>query len=187
MQVSSNNEDFQGRHSESHLTPRLTSEEPRKLRSAGAPPAYGDEANSALAIPISRLSESSRSDGSFGDHGVFATTTTTHTVSTTTTFFRLPRRKNTKGPLFPLPPKVSTDHSAPSTPRISTGGRPSESPIRRSFAVPGEDTEIKSYLNSMGGQSSPTRRLIATSTMFAAPGSTIMRSDSSASHRSDTR
>ena len=66
-----------------------------------APPAYGEDANTALALPINRLSESS--NGST-DH-VYATTTT-HTVSTTTTFFRLPRRKKNKGPLFPLPVKI---------------------------------------------------------------------------------
>ncbi|KAL8829270.1 MAG: hypothetical protein Q9191_002101 [Dirinaria sp. TL-2023a] len=80
-------------------------EDQERLRSAPAPPAYGDHANSTMALPVTRLSESSRSDGS-GDHGLYATTTTTHTVSTTTTIFRLPRRKKNKGPLFPLPVKI---------------------------------------------------------------------------------
>ena len=69
-----------------------------------APPPYGDEMNSSLAIPITRLSESSRSDESSEGQGIIAQTTTTHTISTTTTFFQLPRRKKDKGPLFPLPP-----------------------------------------------------------------------------------
>lgn len=89
-----------------------------------APPAYGEEANSTLALPVNRLSESS--NGST-DH-VYATTTT-HTVSTTTTFFRLPRRKKNKGPLFPLPVKIPPpDRSFPPSP-----GHPSEtdSPTRR--------------------------------------------------------
>lgn len=86
---------------------RITFDEPERILGLNAPPAYGDNSNSSLALPVSRLSESSRSEGSLGDHGVYATTTTTHTVSTTTTFFRLPRRKNkNKGPLFPLPVKV---------------------------------------------------------------------------------
>lgn len=80
-------------------------EDVERQRGLHAPPAYGDDANSTLALPITRLSESSRSDGS-ADHGVYATTTTTHTVSTTTTFFRLPRRKKNKGPLFPLPVRI---------------------------------------------------------------------------------
>lgn len=69
---------------------------------AHGPPEYGDDANSALALPVNRLSESSRSDASSGIYGT--TTTTTHTVSTTTTFFRLPRRRKGSNPpsLFPI-------------------------------------------------------------------------------------
>lgn len=116
---------------------RITFEEPDRFKGLTAPPAYGDDSNSSLALPISRLSESSRSEGSLGDHGVYATTTTTHTVSTTTTFFRLPRRKKNKGPLFPLPVKVSTPDPSQNnsfTPRASIGARTSESPRRLSPA-----------------------------------------------------
>lgn len=114
---------------------RITFEEPDRFKGQTAPPAYGDDSNSSLALPISRLSESSRSEGSLGDHRVYATTTTTHTVSTTTTFFRLPRRKKNKGPLFPLPVKVSTPESFQNptfTPRASIGTHTSESPRRLS-------------------------------------------------------
>lgn len=110
---------------------RITFEEPDRFKGLTAPPAYGDDSNSSLALPVSRLSESSRSEGSLGDHGVYATTTTTHTVSTTTTFFRLPRRKKNKGPLFPLPIKVSTPDPSQNnsfTPRASVRARTSESP-----------------------------------------------------------
>ncbi|MCJ1395071.1 hypothetical protein MMC18_007952 [Xylographa bjoerkii] len=156
-------------------------------RAVTSPPAYGDESSSALALPISRLSDSSRSDGSSGDHGVFATTTTTHTVSTTTTFFRLPRRKKDRGPLFPLPPRVTTsDLSAASTPRLSTSGRLSESSIRHSFSTATEVPDMPGPSNRQKGQPSPTHTaLAATSLTFAAPGSTFLRSDSLASHRSE--
>ena len=89
-----------------------------------APPAYGDDASTALALPVNRLSESSNGSN---DH-VYATTTT-HTVSTTTTFFRLPRRKKNKGPLFPLPVKIPPpDRSFPPSP----GPRPgTDSPTRQ--------------------------------------------------------
>jgi len=179
-------EDIRGVQSEHHQRPRLTIEDPGRLPTTFAPPAYGDESNSALALPISRLSESSRSDGSLGDHGVFAATTTTHTVSTTTTFFRLPRRKNNKGPLFPLPPKVSSAEpsSATSTPRISTAGRPSESPIRQSFTTLGDSSDMRSFRSRKDEQTSPAR-LVAASQMFAAPGSTVLRSDSTASRHSN--
>lgn len=116
---------------------RITFEEPDKYKGLTAPPAYGDDSNTSLALPVSRLSESSRSEGSLGDHGVYATTTTTHTVSTTTTFFRLPRRKKNKGPLFPLPIKVSTSEPPQNTsftPRASIGARTSQSPRRLSPA-----------------------------------------------------
>ena len=123
---------------------RITFDEPERLRASAAPPAYGDDSNSSLALPFSRLSESSRSEGSSGDHGVYATTTTTHTVSTTTTFFRLPRRKKNKGPLFPLPLKIpphDPSQNSSLTPRASMGARSSssprkESPHRSGYATP---------------------------------------------------
>ena len=66
---------------------RVTFHEPGKPSPAahGDPPAYGDLSSSSLALPTSRLSESSRSDGSTGEAVAYATTTPTHTVSTTTT------------------------------------------------------------------------------------------------------
>ena len=115
---------------------RIASDETEKVKRLNAPPPYGDESNSSLALPVSRLSESSRSDGSLGDQALYASTTTTHTVSTTTTFFRLPRRKKKdKGPLFPLPaktPPLIPTPTATLTPRASTSGRPSESSRRQS-------------------------------------------------------
>lgn len=77
----------------------------RSTASPGAPPAYGDDANSSLALPVSRRSESSRSDGSSSERVAYRTTTTTQTVSTTTTIFRLPRRR-----------KRSSFFSPPATP-----------------------------------------------------------------------
>lgn len=78
-------------------------ERTRPTSSAHLPPAYGEEHSSTLALPATRLSESSRSDASSGDRVYGSTTTTTHTVHTTTTFFKLPRRKR-KQPetLFPI-------------------------------------------------------------------------------------
>lgn len=172
---------------------RITFDEPERQRASVAPPAYGDDANSTLALPVSRLSESSRSDGSLGDHhGVFATTTTTHTVSTTTTFFRLPRRKKNKGPLFPLPVKIPpTDHSQRQvlTPRRSDSRRPSESPQRRSPSQRSPLTAMhRPFFTSNAGSNrssplpSPSR--IPTGVSFAAPGFPSLRRDSTASTRS---
>lgn len=119
---------------------QMAADDSGSMKGLVAPPPYGDETDSSLALPITRLSESSRSDGSLGDHGLYATTTTTHTVSTTTTFFRLPhRKKKDKGPLFPLPVKpaplitqTSQSNVIPRTPVASS--RPSSSPRRRSAA-----------------------------------------------------
>ena len=163
---------------------RVTFDEPRGFRSAGpssAPPPYGDESSSALALPVTRVSESSRSDGSSGDHGVFATTTTTHTVSTTTTFFRLPRRKKDKGPLFPLPPKVK---SAASTPRMSTG-RPSDSPTRQYFSYQPEGSSIHGSPRRSGQHSPGHAALASSSIAFATSGAGPLRSGSRSSSRSE--
>ncbi|CAO1603488.1 hypothetical protein XANCAGTX0491_007075 [Xanthoria calcicola] len=172
---------------------RITFDEPERHRASVAPPAYGDHATSTLALPVSRLSESSRSDGSLGDHhGLFATTTTTHTVSTTTTFFRLPRRKKNKGPLFPLPVKIPPpDHSEGQliTPRRSDSRRPSESPQRRSPSQRSPRTAIhRPFFTSNAGSNrssplpSPSR--IQTGVSFPAPGFPSLRRDSTASTRS---
>lgn len=171
---------------------RITFDESERQRPSIAPPAYGDDANSTLALPISRLSESSRSDGSSGEHGVYATTTTTHTVSTTTTFFHLPRRKKNKGPLFPLPVKIPPSASSPeqtSTSRPSNTRRLSESPKRHStsqrsplIAVP------RPFMasNNDSGRSSPlpSPSRIPPGVSFAAPGYPNLRRDSTASTRS---
>jgi hypothetical protein len=145
----------------------------------GAPPAYGDESTSSLAIPISRLSESSRSDASAGDHSVYAQTTTTHTISTTTTFFRLPRRKKKdKGPLFPLPvripPPVSGRSSLSRTPTETGGPRKSISPSRRPFS------SVRFHNgDNPSPQTSPTQSSLAlTNAPFGAPGPAIIRTGS---------
>ena len=168
---------------------RITFDEPERQRVAGAPPAYGDDANS-LALPNSRVSESSRSDGSYGENGVYATTTTTHTVSTTTTFFRMPRRKKNKGPLFPLPDKVSShDHLArPSfASQASMSGRASESPGRQSPSRTPPMTAIhRPFYVGRGDDGVPPSHsaLAASSTIFAAQGLPAPRSDSTPSARS---
>lgn len=167
------------------------------LASATAePPPYGDESNSSLALPVSRLSDSSRSDGSSGDHGIYAqtTTTTTHTVSTTTTFFKLPRRKKDKGPLFPLPVKIPPPEGQQSglqTPRASTSGRNSESPGRRSPGIAPLTAIHKPHVSEEKSNEhasplpSPTYSMLAlTNAPLGSPGPAIVRQESIASHGS---
>ena len=126
------------------------------------------------------MSESSRSDGSLGDHGVFATTTTTHTVSTTTTFFRLPRRKKEKGSLFPLPPKVN---SANGTPRMSMAT--SESPTRQYFSYNPETSSVHGSPRRSGQHSPWPGAIVSSSLTFAKSGPGLLRSSSRSSSRSD--
>ena len=84
---------------------------------------YRDEASTTLALPVDRLSESSRSDGSLGDRACGSTTLATDVAQTTSSFFRLPRRRKNSSPpsLFPishLPQKGQ--------PKIAVGGAVSE-------------------------------------------------------------
>ncbi|CAK7264104.1 hypothetical protein SEPCBS57363_000901 [Sporothrix epigloea] len=64
---------------------------------------YRDETSTTLALPVNRLSESSRSDGSSGDRA-YGSTLATDVVQTTSSFFRLPRRRKNSSPpsLFPI-------------------------------------------------------------------------------------
>lgn len=173
---------------------RVTFEDPERPVTQGntvpPPPAYGDEASSALALPVNRLSESSRSDGSSADHGVYATTTTTtHTVHTTTTFFRLPRRK-TKGPLFPLPEKVNPAKTPAHTPKLSQGSSnisSSSRPAGQESAVAMAARGVGSHLDGhsalpQSGFPSPST-MSKTSLQFP-PGSPLARHDSNASGQS---
>ena len=171
---------------------RITFDEPDRQRASIPPPAYGDDANSTLALPVSRLSESSRSDGSSGEHGLYATTTTTHTVSTTTTFFRLPRRKKNKGSLFPLPVKIPPPTSPPEqtlTPRRSNTRGLSESPRRHSTSRRSPLAAVPRPFvasNQDSGQSSPmpSPSRIPPGISFATPGYPGIRRESTASTRS---
>ncbi|KAK8003645.1 hypothetical protein PG989_003364 [Apiospora arundinis] len=179
------NEDAPGKQSVTFQEPQ---QRPPSSRTASQtePPAYGDENGSALALPVNRLSESERSEGSASDHGVYGTTTTTTTQTTsTTTFFRLPRRKQ-KQPesLFPLAhlpqkgktpalqPTASSSSLAPrdsigaDPPRPSTGGRsrtatPVVSPSQSTTFLAKQSASPATALFRPGsrnsGQSSPTR------------------------------
>ena len=161
-----------------------------------APPSYGDESNSALALPVSghRFSESSRSDGSNGssDQIYGSTTYTTHTVSTHTTFFRLPRRNKNRNSLFPLPVKIplpreeDPQQDGPPTPRASTSALPSES-----HASNGNSQSVAA-LQRRHTETSPTKQLpLSTnaalakqSLSFAEPGMNLFRNESQRSRAS---
>ncbi|KIW14165.1 hypothetical protein PV08_06946 [Exophiala spinifera] len=147
-----------------------------------APPPYGDETSSSLAIPVTRLSDSSRSDDSSGSHHVYAKTTTTHTISTTTTFFKLKRRKKNKGHLFPLPERFTASDSGRTSASYgredSTSERKSLSPSRKSTTA--VRFEAQSSRQDSAHQS-PTHSAVAfTNAPFGSPGPAIIRQDSAA-------
>ncbi|ETN39571.1 uncharacterized protein HMPREF1541_05797 [Cyphellophora europaea CBS 101466] len=170
-------------------TPDLHNEKASKLEQMHSldgvpgPPAYGDESSSQLAIPIERLSDSSRSDASSGEK-VYARTTTTHVITSTTTFFKLGRRKKNKGPLFPLPEKLqpSTSERASFSTTGFEGGRRSMSPSRKSTSA------VRFEPGTSGGDSgaaSPTNSTVAlTNAPFGSPGPSVLRKESTHSGQS---
>lgn len=180
----------QGLNAEGHnmlaaSTPNLRDKESSRLEQihthdgVAAPPAYGDEAHSQLAIPIERLSDSSRSDASSGEK-VYARTTTTHTVSTTTTFFKLKRKKKDKGSLFPLPEQLRPSSERPSFSGFE-GGRTSMSPSRKSTSAVRFDTGN----GHDSGAASPTHSTLAlTNAPFGSPGPSVLRKESTHSGHS---
>ncbi|KAK3109214.1 hypothetical protein LTR53_017770, partial [Teratosphaeriaceae sp. CCFEE 6253] len=167
-----------------------------------APPSYGDEANSMLALPMPepRFSESHDSEGSNASSGdVYGqTTTTTHTVSTHTTFFRLPRRNKNRNSLFPLPVRIPPPHdphlqaNEPATPRASTSAystKSARSPEDRnipSTALQRRHTET-SPLQQRGPRPplpSAQSALSKTTLAFADPALPLRRNDSQRSRKS---
>lgn len=170
-------------------------------KSPEAPPAYGQDEESELALPVPRCSESSRSDGSRGSSGDIygSTTTTTHTVSTHTTFFKLPRRNKNRNSLFPLPvqlppPDQSRSPDGPLTPRASTSGvslssgqrSPEQLRSPPATALQRRHTEVsptrqQAHYNSLA---SPHAALAQSALSFAEPGMSLGRNDSQRSRDS---
>lgn len=170
-----------------------------------APPSYGDESHSALALPMPnpRFSESSQSDGSNGSSGdqIYGqTTTTTHTVSHTT-FFKLPRRNKNRSSLFPLPVKLPPPNDSqaqtnePATPRASTSAWST-----KSSQTPQRQPQSGTLLQRRHTEASPTNQrgdppppfpstsaaLARSSLSFAQHGMSLSRNESQRSHNSST-
>jgi hypothetical protein len=142
-----------------------------------APPSYGDESNSALALPVPapRFSESAQSDGSNGssDQIYGSTTTTTHTVSTHTTFFKLARRNKNRNSLFPLPvqippPGQDPQQEGPPTPRASNNTLDPNSSGASATALQRRHTEDSPIKNQAPASSNAALARGALS--FAEPG-----------------
>jgi hypothetical protein len=175
---------------------RVTFDEPARpstQTARGSPPAYGDDSTSTLALPVTRLSESS--NGSSGDHDIYAHTTTTthHTVHTTSTtnFFKLPRRKKTPAPLFNLshlPQKSNPPKQSQSLGRASaSSSRPLASETTSVFPLRSPSTDdVGTHNRFPSPLPSPSHgahsAIAKSSSAFAAPGvPSLFRKGSAAS------
>ncbi|SPN98852.1 related to sec7-domain protein [Cephalotrichum gorgonifer] len=152
----------------------------------------GNGTGTAVPQPDNRISESSRSDASSTDHGLYASSTN-HTVhSFTTTFFRLPRRKpKAPEPLFPLghlpqqgkksSAEISHDGASTSSltvPWSSHGNSGTDTPL----SGPGTPRASSSHSTTTANPSSPEPRANITSS----PAKAFFRHDSTNSPRTST-
>ncbi|EEH07661.1 protein transporter sec73 [Histoplasma capsulatum G186AR] len=141
------------------------------LRSGGAVRAHGDGG----PVPGARFSESSRSDASSAEHGVYAKTSA---AASTSSFFRLPRLKRSKGPLFPLPAKISPPGQASKlseSNRPQTGGNKSRS----------STDHTHEHAPSLPSLPSPSQSSLGFGTPgTSSPGPALLRKDSIASAHS---
>ncbi|KAK4203664.1 hypothetical protein QBC40DRAFT_274194 [Triangularia verruculosa] len=171
----------------------VTFDEPSRSSFSHAPPAYGDDNSSTLALPATRLSESSRSDASSGDRVYGSTTTTTHTVSTTTTFFKLGRRRKQTDSLFPiahLQPKnlssmTSNSNMSSSSLSVPTLGSTDGSSTTKSSPNGSQLTPTPSRTPSRnGGTASPTQTVTLVNKGNASPATALFRPNSRQSGQS---
>ncbi|OCK74190.1 hypothetical protein K432DRAFT_410068 [Lepidopterella palustris CBS 459.81] len=178
---------------------QLVVEEPGRLSASQIPGALtesGDGTNSTLSLPVPRISDSSRSDGSSGDHVTFANAPGRPQLYSynSTGRFRFPRRNKQRASLFPLPMKITPPEfpdTAPATPRASTSaissGSPNHSPGE--YSPPSTALRSNSHNDQDNGNAHPLPSpsqvaLAAASLHFVAPDSTLMRNDSTKSIRS---
>jgi hypothetical protein len=144
------------------------------------------ESTATLGLPVPRASDSSRSDGSSGGHVSFETNTPRpyQPPRTGSARFTFGRRKQ-RASLFPLPMKIEPPQfpdTAPTTPRVSTGGRSSGSPTESPPL-----TARRLHHGEPGAQTPPIPSasqvaLAANSLNLASPGSgSLFRNDSTKS------
>lgn len=151
------------------------------------PPAIsgnGSLGTSSLAPPQPRLSESSRSDASSGEHITFANQQKPQKTpkSKGTSRFRVRSSKKDK-PLFPLPVRIPQPQelpdTAPNTPRASTSGISAGSPVHS----PGDESPPTTALhkpisgnakhtNGLGDPFQSPSRISASATSLGRQGST---------------
>lgn len=117
----------------SFRTSHISFEEPGRLSTnsvRSGPRGHAEDSNTQHSSPGTRLSESSRSDGSSGDR------VNNHSISKnggpTAPFFRLPRLKKSRASLFPLPVKIPPPDSSQDASRTSPTTKQQASPGKQS-------------------------------------------------------
>lgn len=91
----------------------ISFEEPQErlsTTSVRSGPVRGQDGTHPGLLPAPRLSESSRSEASSADQGVYNGALKTDASSSTSSFFRIPRLKKNRHSLFPFPMKVPPQH-----------------------------------------------------------------------------
>ncbi|KAK7516733.1 protein transport protein sec73 [Phyllosticta citriasiana] len=174
--------------------PRPSREDPRRLstsRARDAPATNGDDAHAGKGTgSAGRLSDSSRSDGSYGDHGPFGFGKRPQLTSTSS-IFRLPRRNkdHNRKSLFPLPVKIPAPpefpDTAPATPRASTSGASYPSPHHSpngTYSPPLTAVHRSNTDGSAHPGQSPSHSALAS--VVNASEQTLNRNDSTTSARS---
>ncbi|KAF2808723.1 uncharacterized protein BDZ99DRAFT_521221 [Mytilinidion resinicola] len=174
--------------------PSPMGEDPQRLSTSHRPNALPEsshhEGNSTLSLPVPRMSDSSRSDGSSGDHVHFASPPKPKLTSNASTGrFKFGRRNKQRASLFPLPMKIDppkSPNAAPATPRASTSAISSSSANHSPggyspplTAIHRTDTQDQEN-DRTSSMPSPTHVALAASSMnIAAPGSSkLLRNDS---------
>ncbi|KAF2215379.1 hypothetical protein CERZMDRAFT_56955, partial [Cercospora zeae-maydis SCOH1-5] len=121
-----------------------------------APPTYRDHSNSALAVPVSqltdpRISESSRSDGSSGDGHIYGSTTTTTHTPDSSLLRQSSSQSHSSNPASPLQPPMRLGLRDRSSTQSSFGGRSGHDAETPPLSASGRTSTSTAGRSSLGG------------------------------------
>ncbi|KAH1287803.1 hypothetical protein KXW98_009084 [Aspergillus fumigatus] len=158
-------------------TSKMSGEEPGRLsttsiRSGGREP--GNESQRS-SVADARFSESSRSDQSSGDHGLYHSHSPNDGTLSGGKRFRMPRLKRNRGPLFPLPPRPAGSQPMNGHGQDSQTSRAISSDPSPSFEPPDEKDQDR-----VSPLPSPSRSTVG----LASPAFPLRRKDSANSANS---
>ncbi|WEW57829.1 hypothetical protein PRK78_003296 [Emydomyces testavorans] len=134
----------------------------------GGPARWQDGPHQNL-LPAARSSESSRSEASSGEHGVYNSASKTDASSSTSSFFRISKLKKSRNSLFPFPMKM--------TPSGQASRQDQQSRTVPSASID-QDRELLSPLPS------PSQSSLAPAARSGTPEPNLLRKDSTTSANS---